>query len=332
MGIFNGFVLAWYIIMNKKLKTEIHYFFSLVLLALSLKIASTILYTFDVNSNRLMLQVGCLSSLLIGPSLYFYTRKLMNLDAKNWKIHYIPIFILTILSFLFFPYDSYVHFWNEYLILVIYIHWFIYIIFTGLEVLSAFKKLKSVFNLNTKIWSVVFYLGNLLIFGAQAFIFFTADHYIIGGVFYTILFYLLLCLIAFQKKDRWNILYGKSVKYFGKSIVSKKGNDDLKKIQDLMINDKLYKNSKLKLKDLSKETGLPSHYLSQLINEKCGKSFSLFVNEFRVEEAIKMIKSNTSFSLEGIGYESGFNSKSNFYYYFKKLKGTSPNKFINRNS
>jgi len=331
MGPFNGIVFGLYMIVSKKIKTNTNYFFAIVMIAISLKNCSTILYTFDISTNRIILQIGALISLFIGPSLYFYNRNLINLKVKNWKIHYIPIIIFAIISLLFFPFKNYVFFWNEYLILMFYMHWFVYILVAGFDLFESFKTAKLNLILNAKSWSIYFFISNCMIFGVQILIFFSSQYYISGGIFYTVLFYLLLNLVSFQKKSKWSILYGKTFKYAGKKIISHKADEDMKRVYELMIKSKLFKDSKLKIKDLAILSNLPPHYLSRLINDEAGKSFALFVNEFRVEEATNMIKNKSKFSLEGIGYECGFNSKSNFYYYFKNIKGTTPTEYFKRN-
>ena len=54
------------------------------------------------------------------------------------------------------------------------------------------------------------------------------------------------------------------------------------------------------------------------------KGFAHFINEKRVERAKKLLVNNHHLSLEGIGYEAGFNSKSSFFATFKKLTGQTP--------
>jgi AraC-like DNA-binding protein len=69
------------------------------------------------------------------------------------------------------------------------------------------------------------------------------------------------------------------------------------------------------------------HLLSQLLNDNLGKSFSKFINEYRVNEAKTLIKNNKKFTLEAIGFDAGFSSKSTFYATFKKIVGVTPSQF-----
>ncbi len=78
------------------------------------------------------------------------------------------------------------------------------------------------------------------------------------------------------------------------------------------------------------ELGTHPNYLSQIINEKEGKSFYDFVNSFRVEEFKRLVKDskNKQFTLLALAYDCGFNSKSSFNRYFKKNTGKTPSEFV----
>lgn len=91
-----------------------------------------------------------------------------------------------------------------------------------------------------------------------------------------------------------------------------------------MTEKELFKDPNLKVNELAKEISISGHQLSQLLNNKIEKNFTLFVNEYRINEACKMLSTNTNLSIEGIGNEVGFNSKSTFFTAFKKIKGTTP--------
>ena len=71
-------------------------------------------------------------------------------------------------------------------------------------------------------------------------------------------------------------------------------------------------------------------YLS-LLNDNLKKNFSTFINEFRIDCAKRKIIATSNITLEEIGYECGFNSKSTFYTTFKKLVGKTPAQFKSAN-
>ncbi len=97
----------------------------------------------------------------------------------------------------------------------------------------------------------------------------------------------------------------------------------------LMEDEELYKNPLLSRLDLANRLGTSEGYLSQIINQEINKSVIQFVNEYRIEAAKNLLKDPVfnKYSLEAIGMESGFKSKSAFYSAFKKSLEMSPGAF-----
>jgi YesN/AraC family two-component response regulator len=91
-----------------------------------------------------------------------------------------------------------------------------------------------------------------------------------------------------------------------------------------METEALYQNPDIKLKDLADKLNVSTHFLSQLLNDNLGQSFAQYINTLRVEESKDLIKNNHHFTLEAIGFEAGFSSKSSFYSTFKKITGVTP--------
>ncbi|RZM29140.1 MAG: AraC family transcriptional regulator [Pedobacter sp.] len=102
------------------------------------------------------------------------------------------------------------------------------------------------------------------------------------------------------------------------------------KVDDLMTVEKIYLDPELTLTDLAKKVGTNASLLSKVINGTYGKNFNDYVNEFRVQEAIRLLQtpSYQNFSLLAIAYDAGFNSKSTFNRAFKKATGKSPKDHI----
>ncbi|MBJ7881743.1 helix-turn-helix domain-containing protein [Gelidibacter salicanalis] len=92
---------------------------------------------------------------------------------------------------------------------------------------------------------------------------------------------------------------------------------------------KPYLDPDLTLPKLAENLNVPTHHLSQVINEMHGSNFFDFINQFRVEEVKIKIQDPQfeNYSLLGIALESGFNSKSAFNRVFKKITGTTPSAF-----
>lgn len=105
------------------------------------------------------------------------------------------------------------------------------------------------------------------------------------------------------------------------------------KLDDLMINDKIFLENEINLATVAGKLGISIHDTSFLINEVTGDNFYNFINRFRVEEAKELLTSDKSDKLNmlGIAFESGFNSKTTFNTSFKKIVGISPSEYAKQN-
>jgi AraC-like DNA-binding protein len=83
---------------------------------------------------------------------------------------------------------------------------------------------------------------------------------------------------------------------------------------------------KLTIGQVSDKLHLQRHTLTEVLNTEIGRNFYQFVNEYRVSEIKKMLANPgyANYSIDAIGYECGFNSKSSFYSVFKKSTGMTP--------
>jgi len=103
----------------------------------------------------------------------------------------------------------------------------------------------------------------------------------------------------------------------------------LEKIRAGIELQKLYLNQSLTIEEFSKEIGAPYREVSNTINKHFNTNFFEFINHHRVEEAKRMLADPAydSLSILEILHESGFNSKSAFQRFFKRLTGVSPRAF-----
>ena len=101
------------------------------------------------------------------------------------------------------------------------------------------------------------------------------------------------------------------------------------KLVELFVNEKIYKNSDLKITQVSMKLQTNRTYISQLINNEFNCSFSEFVNEYRVIEAKQLLASQNyeNYSLDYISETVGFGSLNTFIRVFKELEGTTPGRF-----
>ena len=118
-------------------------------------------------------------------------------------------------------------------------------------------------------------------------------------------------------------------KYSGSRLFDSEAKQYAGKLTDYMKSAKPYLNPDLSLPQLATELNISSHYLSQVINEQFNLNFFDFVNGYRVEAFKEKIidPEFRNFSLLGIAFECGFNSKSAFNRIFKQTSGITPSQF-----
>ena len=118
-------------------------------------------------------------------------------------------------------------------------------------------------------------------------------------------------------------------KYSGSRLNESEEKQYAEKLISYMELLKPYLNTDLTLPQLAVELGISSHLLSQVINEHFKLNFFDFVNQYRVEAFKQRIVNPKyeNFSLLGIAFECGFNSKSAFNRIFKKSTGLTPSQF-----
>jgi AraC-like DNA-binding protein len=106
-------------------------------------------------------------------------------------------------------------------------------------------------------------------------------------------------------------------------------NGELLKLQQYMSEEKPFLNPSLTIQDVSKGIKIPVRDLSLLINHKLEQHFYDFVNTYRIENAMDILKDDTKskVTILEILYEVGFNSKSSFNTAFKKHTGNTPTSY-----
>jgi AraC-like DNA-binding protein len=106
-------------------------------------------------------------------------------------------------------------------------------------------------------------------------------------------------------------------------------NELAQRIARLMENEKPYLNHDFSMDDLARLLEVPKHHLYYCFNSVLNKRFTQLRSEYRVRHAIQLIEKGEALAktLEAIGLESGFSSRSSFFTTFKELTGMSPSDF-----
>jgi AraC-like DNA-binding protein len=301
---------------------------------------------------------------IFGPMLYFYTRSLITEQPKlttKDALHFVPFMVFScLLIFVQKTYlPSHVNWFSSGPLLAF------RLIFTGSLIFSLtayssvvlFKirkhyiNIKHQFSYNSErvnlAWLALFsffflsgYMVSLLI------VIFKVKHqeeeYSVLEIYYAILTLFSYGISLFGYRQP--ILYGKVaaiepqgerneskpiVKYEKSGLKSDDANNYLTILMQYMEKEMPYLQGELALQDISLALDIPKHYLTQIINEKLGKNFYNFVNEYRVDEFKKRIvdPKNSNLTLLGIAMDCGFNSKSSFNAIFKQITGKTPTQY-----
>ncbi len=102
------------------------------------------------------------------------------------------------------------------------------------------------------------------------------------------------------------------------------------KLDKVMSQDLLYKNSGLTLGILAKAIEHKPYLVTKTLNVVVQKKFSDYVNTFRIEEVKNLLQDpkNKQYTLLSLAFEAGFNSKASFNRAVKKITGKPPSSLI----
>lgn len=299
-----------------------------------------------------------------GPLLFLYVQSMTNPQRKiSWlaSIHFIPFIAFFAVSVIFRSYPLMRDLRNFFIpdrfmpLRIVYSTFFflsvsVYSILSFIEIRKHQANLKNlvsytsgVITLNwLKILSISFYvafvilfiLGGLNMIGdiipfdpyfvVFAFIALFSFVYSFYGIKQPVIFGQELRINEDEKDEK-----KETEKYSRSGLKEKQAEQYLEKLIHVMETDKPYLDRDLSIHELSVITDIPRHHITQVLNEKHGKNFFTFINEYRVKEVISRFNdpANNNFTILAIAYDSGFNSKTTFNSIFKSQTGLTPSEF-----
>jgi AraC-like DNA-binding protein len=294
------------------------------------------------------------SFLLFNPAFYLYLTSLTN---KSFKLRWIQL--LHLVPFMFFEIGAYVIqetiSVNSFLKtdttlgfrlafgMATILSWAVYNSFSLVRVIRHRKNLENEFSTiesNKSLGWLLFisifyntYCITAFIIGAT--VVFQGSNLLVPHIFnYSALLFL---IYAFGFYGLWQqAIYTKTtveempVRYKNSVLASRKKKEIKNRIIQYFESVKPYLQSELSMDILSTELNVPKHQLTEVLNTGIGRNFFQFVNGYRVE-AVKVMLADkkNKFSIEAIGYECGFSSKSSFFTVFKNLTGQTPLEYKN---
>jgi AraC-like DNA-binding protein len=112
------------------------------------------------------------------------------------------------------------------------------------------------------------------------------------------------------------------------TIIDSEDKIQLQKLQQITVNLKLYKHSKITVKEFSEHSGISSSRITKLLR-KNNENFNSFINRYRVEEAKRLLLEQDYFryTMDFICEEAGFNSRASFFNIFKVTTGKTPKQY-----
>jgi len=323
LGSINGLIVALYLWAqpSKKLANRL---LAAMLIMISIRTIKSVLFYFNPELIKPVLQLGLSACFLIGPLLYFFC--LSHLDQIKsqkirWEFHLTFLVSVIFLVGIIFPYQNNEALWVGLLYKLINYVWLAYII---LSLAIIFPRVRFVSKSNQltqdDIWLFTIFIGNAFIWLA----YFTASYtsYIVGALSFSFIL-LIVCLILVFKMKNKTI----KEKYVDKGIAKNEADQLISQLNELMNSEQLYKNSLITMPQVAKRMGISTPKFSQLLNDNLNKSFSVFINELRIEAAKVMMLSDKNQTLETISEQCGFNSQSTFYSAFKKQTNLTPAKY-----
>lgn len=337
LGAFNGVVLSIYFFFLAPKRHLSSYLLGALLLVLSVRIGKSVAYFFDYELPKTYLQLGLTACLFIGPFLYFYLKSeifQIKRAPKSWIWQTISWLVLVVLVGVVYPYQHFPVLWGHYIVPLIYLQWGFYVVFSGILTIPLIKKIlrkEPVKPFEKWVMGICGAVALLFASYVWAYLGVTKGSYINGAVYFSLIIYLVVFILLYRKKTD-DLSFLSTQKYVDKKLDEEQAQMIGAKLSKVMAEKELFKSPNLKLNDLAKEIKISGYQLSQFLNDNLNKNFTLFVNEYRIDEACKILSANTPLTIDAVGGEVGFNSKSTFFAAFKKIKGMTPSAYQKANT
>lgn len=280
-------------------------------------------------------------SFLHGPFFLFYTKSLFNqYITKANLLHFLPFVIFTFFSF-FIRQESEL-LWEIIILiakLISLTFYPLYILYSYYKTDKFFKTHKADSSMLELSWVRIIAILFLISIGIS--LIRLAIELLVGVAYFEVwdvLRYVILVTVIGFYGLKYGMVYHSEVPFDARTDKKKYKHSPLKNDEIIMFIDsinrffeenKAYLHPDFSLAVLSESVNIPKHHLSQIINSEMNTTFYDLVNTKRVAYAIDRIKEGDelNLTLEGIGYECGFNSKSAFFHHFKKHTGKTPGQF-----
>jgi len=295
--------------------------FALVALVLNLQVLQVGHYLFFTEGFPALLAWWYLAGLIFTPaSFYFFSRAVI---FPKHKASFIDILhVIPILVSLIFPLG-----WIPLLAFSIgasYTLWFVLVISKMRQQHARYRAELFFFGIFLLMAFVALGLGFLLPFSKPDLF------YLIYGNCISIAMLLVVAGLIFYPELLHDFAELTERAYARTKLNDIDVDSKLAQLHALMANDKVYREEELSLSHVAELLSLSSHQLSELVNTAHDKSFPMYVREFRIREAMELLKHEPNSSVLSIAMATGFKSQSGFYTAFKAETNHSPGDYRKR--
>ena len=327
LGVFNGFLMAVYILFILKPKRWINLLFGLLILMLCVRVGKSLLHVFT-DLDRIYLQLGLSACILIGPLLFLYVKSIIakfNKPSQMDLAHLlIPLFTIVIVGFIW-PYATYPDIWNGYVVGGIYAWWTLYTLAACIIAIPVIRKVVREESMIIERW-LVLVVSCLLLLNIAYNLAYQGFPYVAGPLLFSLIFYVLTGFLL-RKKNFFAVLKQTSSSQQNQKMSDEKAIVLINRLSELMRSEASYLDQNIKLTNLAVSINATPHEVSHVINDRLGISFNHYINEFRIKKACSLLEQSDHLTIEGIGQEAGFKSRSAFYKAFKYFMNQTPSQY-----
>lgn len=125
-------------------------------------------------------------------------------------------------------------------------------------------------------------------------------------------------------------LFAEGLNGNGRKLLKEEASQSVKsRLENWMGRKKPYLLEDLKISDLAEALDIPIHHLSEVINQEYQLNFFDFVNQYRIEEAKRLLvhPEYQDQKILAIAFDTGFSNKGTFNRVFKKFTGQTPSAY-----
>jgi AraC-like DNA-binding protein len=369
IGAFQAFFLAALLI--KKKEKALHDFFMgawLIFLGLYVSVY-TLSHAGFFLQNPWLINLYISFLLLNGPFLYWYVKSLIHKDFKPIReifLHLTPFLLFNLYLIIFFsshdilkntegmnaslkidlPYTYLIFLFLIVISVPYYILWSVRLLRNHRKnitnTFSALENKNLIWLRNLTVILGITWIMLVAIFFTHHVLLLFSDDFCINGLFLTLSVFIIFvgyfgiyqpAIFTSRLPEPSIDILTENIPYSGSPLKVEDIQKYLSSLSDYMDTNKPYLNNELTLYQLAEEVKILPHTLSRIINEYHHQNFFDYINQYRVQEfkAAVADPKYKDYSLLGIAFECGFNSKSAFNRMFKKSTGLTPSQFKEAN-